>query len=135
MEASQTKALRVLLADDAPDIRLLLRMGLESETGNRFEVVGEATNGREAVDLASDTRPDAVILDMAMPVMDGLEAIPLIREASPKTKIIVLSGFEANQLADRALALGASAYLEKGVAMVGLGAEIWDICRGSSNVA
>ena len=120
-------ALRVLIADDAPDIRLLLRMYL---TDTRLEVVGEATNGAEAVEMARAEKPDAVILDLAMPVMDGLQAIPLIKEASPETKILVLSGFDADRMAERALKLGADTYLQKGVALGDIGQTLWNLCRG-----
>ena len=120
-------ALRVLIADDAPDIRLLLRMYL---TDSRLEVVGEATNGSEAVELAASEQPDAVILDLAMPVMDGLQAIPLIKEASPDTKIVVLSGFDADRMAERALKLGADTYLQKGVALGDISQTLWNLCRG-----
>lgn len=126
MPASEV-ALRVLIADDAPDIRLLLRMYL---TDTRLEVVGEATNGAEAVELATAEKPDAVILDLAMPVMDGLQAIPLIKEASPDTKIVVLSGFDADRMAERALKLGADTYLQKGVALGDISQTLWNLCRG-----
>lgn len=120
-------AVRVLIADDAPDIRLLLKMYLSD---SRLEVIGEATNGAEAVELAGKERPDAVILDLAMPVMDGLEAIPLIKERSPATKIVVLSGFEAERMAERALRLGADTYLQKGVALGDISQMLWNLCRG-----
>ncbi len=119
-------ALRVLIADDAAEIRLLLRMYL---TGNKLEIVGEATNGKEAVDLAASEQPDAVILDLAMPVMDGLEAIPLIKQASPRSKIVVLSGFDADRAAKTALDLGAERYLQKGVALGDISQLLWDLCR------
>ena len=119
-------ALRILIADDAPDIRLLLKMYL---TDSRLEVVGEATNGAEAVELAGSQKPDAVILDLAMPVMDGLEAIPLIKKASPDTKIVVLSGFDADKMAERAIGLGAETYLQKGVALGDIGQTLWNLCR------
>lgn len=119
-------ALRVLIADDAAEIRLLLRMYL---TGNKLEVVGEATNGKEAVDIATTQQPDAVILDLAMPVMDGLEAIPLIKQASPESKIVVLSGFDADRAAKTALDLGAERYLQKGVALGDISQLLWDLCR------
>ena len=119
-------ALTVLIADDAPDIRLLLRMYL---SGSKLEVVGEATNGKEAVELAASEKPDAIILDLAMPVMDGLEAIPLIRAASPESKIVVLSGFDAERAAKAALELGAESYLQKGVGLGDIGQMLWDLCR------
>lgn len=125
-EVAADAALRILIADDAPDIRLLLKMYL---TDTRLEVVGEATNGAEAVELAGSEKPDAVILDLAMPVMDGLEAIPLIKKASPNTKIVVLSGFDADKMAERALGLGAETYLQKGVALGDIGQMLWNLCR------
>ena len=124
--AAAEPALRVLIADDAPDIRLLLRMYLSD---SRLEVVGEATNGAEAVEMARGEQPDAVILDLAMPVMDGLEAIPHIKNASPATKIVVLSGFDADRMAERALGLGADTYLQKGVALGDIGQMLWNLCR------
>lgn len=126
-DAAAETALRILIADDAPDIRLLLKMYL---TDTRLEVVGEATNGAEAVEMAGAEKPDAVILDLAMPVMDGLEAIPLIKQASPGTKIVVLSGFDADRMAERAIGLGAESYLQKGVALGDIGQMLWNLCRG-----
>lgn len=107
-------ALRVLLADDTRDIRMLLRLRLEND--GRFEVVGEAADGREAIKVANETQPDAIVLDLAMPVMDGLQALPEIRRCLPNARIIVLSGFNASEMADEALSLGADGYLEKGAA-------------------
>lgn len=103
--------IRVLLVDDTEDIRVLLRLNLERD--GRFEIVGEAEDGAEAVDLAGSTQPDAIVLDLAMPGMDGFEAIPQIRAVSPQTRIAVLSAFDASQMKKKALALGAHSYLEK----------------------
>ena len=107
-------AVRVLLADDAPDIRMLLRFALGCESG--LEVVGEAANGREAVDLAASLQPDVVVLDLSMPVMDGLQAIPELLRVCPALRIVVLSGFDEGRMRQVALDLGAHAYLEKGSA-------------------
>lgn len=107
-------AIRVLLADDTRDMRTLLRVRLESD--GRFEVVGEAENGAEAIRLADETKPDAIVLDLAMPVMDGLQALPELRRSVPNAKIVILSGFNATEVAEEALTLGADAYLEKGAA-------------------
>jgi signal transduction histidine kinase len=104
---------RVLLADDTADIRALLRIVL-SRYDDEFEVVAEAADGSEAVAMAKAHDPDLVVLDLAMPVMDGLEAIPEVRAVAPDCKIVVLSGFNANQMAAEALDVGADAYLEKG---------------------
>ena len=106
--------IRVLLADDTDEYRQLLRLILEQD--GRFAVVGEAADGEVAVRLSGEHQPDVVILDLAMPVLDGLQAIPLIRANSPDSSIVVLSGFARGRVDSDALALGASAYVEKGEA-------------------
>jgi DNA-binding NarL/FixJ family response regulator len=106
--------LRVVLADDTAEYRLLLRIILEQD--GRFEVVGEAADGAEAVRVTTTERPDVLVLDLAMPVMDGLQAIPEIRGGSPETAIVVLSGFARGRLDRQALSRGATAYVEKGEA-------------------
>jgi len=100
------------IADDSPDVRLALRALLETLSG--IDIVGEAADGAEAVRIATDRAPDAMLLDLAMPVMDGLEALPLIRAASPDTKVIVLSGYGKDHTAKQALQRGATAFVEKG---------------------
>ena len=104
--------IRVVLADDTAEYRQLLRLILEQD--GRFEVVAEAADGAEAVRFCASERPDVVVLDLAMPVLDGLQAIPQIRAGSPETAIVVLSGFARGQLDGQALASGASRYVEKG---------------------
>ncbi|HVF19977.1 MAG TPA: response regulator, partial [Mycobacteriales bacterium] len=103
--------MRVLLVDDAVDIRAIMRINLELSGA---VIVGEAGTGREAVELASELQPDVVLLDLAMPGMDGLEALPLVRAAAPDAKVVVLSGFAAARMEQSALDLGAAAYVEKG---------------------
>lgn len=107
------RAISVVLVDDTPEIRRLLRRGLELVGG--FDVVGEAADGRQGVATVTEQKPDAVLLDLAMPVMDGLQAIPEIRTATPSTKILILSGFEESRMSEEAIAAGAHAYLSKGV--------------------
>lgn len=114
--APRKESIRVLLADDTAEIRRLLRLNLELD--GRFEIVGEAADGAEAVALAGSLLPDAVVLDLAMPVMDGLQAIPVILESSPASKILVLSGFDHSRMEARAREQGAHGYLEKGAAFV-----------------
>lgn len=113
--------LRVVIADDADDIRFLLALRLKRDG---FDVVAEARTGTEAITAVEELAPDVVVLDLAMPVMDGLEAIPEIKRRLPEAKIVVLSGFEQDLLAKKALARGADAYMEKGAAMNDLGATI-----------
>src|SRR5437764_11942432 len=83
---------RVLIADDVQDLRSMLRLALE--LSGRFAVVAEAMNGAHAVDLAAMYKPDLALLDLSMPTLDGLEALPRILQVSPETKVVVLSGFE-----------------------------------------
>ena len=105
--------IRVLLADDVPDIRSLLRLAVERD--GRFEVVGEASDGVEAVELAKQHQPDLVVLDVAMPKMDGLQAIPKVREhLAENGRIVVVSGFTSDTVGPRAIEICADAYLEKG---------------------
>ncbi len=105
-------ARRVLIVDDTPDIRFLVRLVLDQD--GRFEVVGEAGDGAEAIEAAGRLQPDVVLLDLAMPVMDGLEALPGICVQSPSSKVVVLSGFNASEMKAEAMSLGAASYLEKG---------------------
>lgn len=117
--------IRIALADDTSDIRLLLRVALEA--AGDFEVVGEASDGREAIDVVERVQPDVILLDLAMPVMDGLQAIPEIRHASPRTVIVVLSGFGAATMAEEALQRGAHEYVQKGLSPSALFGRIRDL--------
>lgn len=83
------------------------------EGSGEFEVVGEAVDGQQAVDLAAMHQPDLVLLDLIMPRLDGLDAIPKIRASSPETRIVVLSGFAAQGMAAKATDGGADGYVEK----------------------
>ncbi|WP_205215382.1 MASE1 domain-containing protein [Amycolatopsis albispora] len=111
-EAQPAAPVTAVIADDSREVRFALRALLESLPG--ITVVGEVADGVEAVRVAGDRQPDAMLLDLAMPVMDGLEALPLILAASPGTKVIVVSGYGRDQVAEQALRLGATAYVEKG---------------------
>jgi NarL family two-component system response regulator YdfI len=108
--------IRVLIADDNSDIRALVRYRLERD--DRFVVVGEAHNGRQAIELVEELKPDAVVLDLGMPVMDGLEALPFIYKAHPDVKVAILSSFPAAQVEEQARQLGVALYLEKSSSIV-----------------
>ncbi len=101
----------VVVVDDAPDVRVLVRTRLR--VSGVFEVVGEGSDGEQAVELAAELRPTVMLLDVSMPGTDGLEALPRILAASPGTRVVMFSGFEEHGLVDRALALGATAFVEK----------------------
>ena len=102
----------VVVCDDVPELRQLARAVLEE--GGEMKVVGEAGNGREAIEVTERLQPDVVVLDLSMPELDGLEAIPLIHQVSPPTEIVVFSGFEEGKVAEIALRLKASRYVRKG---------------------
>lgn len=84
--------IRVLLVDDVVEVRRLVRTSLRVRGG--FEVVGEAADGGDAVTLASQLRPDAVVLDLGLPDIAGQEVLSRIRDASPQTQVVVFSGLE-----------------------------------------
>ena len=105
--------LRVVVVDDAPEVRTVLATQLRLAEG--FEVVGLGGNGNEAIDLASQLAPDLVLLDVSMPDMDGLDALVAIRVAAPAAKVVMFSGFAADELAERARRLGAADFLQKDI--------------------
>ena len=88
-------AIRVLVVDDEPDIRVILRTALRLHGG--FEVVGEATTGGDAARLAAQTRPDVVVLDLGLPDLAPKNLLVEVRRASPTSKIVVFSGFDAER--------------------------------------
>jgi signal transduction histidine kinase len=110
-DASAATTARVLLVDDTPSLRMLTRLALH-DTG--FEVVGEAGDGLAGVNLVKQLQPDLVLLDLAMPVMDGLEALPLMRAAAPGVRIVIVSGFDRRAMESQVMEAGADGYLQKG---------------------
>ena len=104
--------IRVLICDDVAMLRELIRYELEEDDG--VVVVGEADNGLDGVRLVGELKPDVVVLDLAMPGIDGLEALTLMRAVDSPPAILVHSGFDATTMRDRVIALGAARYLEKG---------------------
>jgi DNA-binding NarL/FixJ family response regulator len=101
----------VLIADD----QRLFAEALEAilSTDGRIRVVGRAADGQSAVDLARETHPDVVLMDIAMPVMDGIEATRTIREELPTTRVVVLTGSAATHDVARARSAGAAGYVTK----------------------
>jgi len=118
---------RVLVVDDAANLRELLTVLLDVE--DDFEVVGTAADGIQALEKAESLKPDIVLLDLAMPVMDGLQALPGLRERLPDSRIVIFSGFEHEALAREALAAGADAYIEKGTSVMQLVARLRQLRR------
>jgi DNA-binding NarL/FixJ family response regulator len=103
--------MRILIADDHELVRKGLRTVLENQPG--WKVCGEAVNGRQAVDLARQLRPDVVVLDITMPELNGLEATRQIRKALPNAEVLILTMHESEQLVSEVLAAGARGYLLK----------------------
>src|SRR5215218_5708324 len=109
---TESTPISVFLVDDVPELRELIRLGMDEDSD--FEVVGEAGDGRSALDGIAETRPAAVLLDLSMPDMDGFQAIPEIRSGDPDVAIIILSGFSADRMGPPSLERGADGYIEKG---------------------
>jgi two-component system, NarL family, response regulator LiaR len=107
------EAVSVLIADDHPVVRQGLRTFLETQEG--LEVVAEAADGGEAVELARQLVPDVVLMDLVMHGLDGVEATRRIREASPATKVIVLTSFDDDEKVFPSIKAGAAGYLLKDV--------------------
>jgi DNA-binding NarL/FixJ family response regulator len=102
----------VYLCDDVPELRQLLRIVLEEDPDLR--VVGEAGDAETGIEEIAELQPAVVLLDLSMPGLDGLEALPLIRRAAPDTSVIVFSGFTEERMASLVLERGAARYIEKG---------------------
>ncbi len=105
--------LRVVIADDHPLFRDGLRAMFESEPD--IELVGEASNGQEAVELASLLKPDVALMDIQMPDLDGIEATRRVIAASPNTRVLVVTMFEDDESVLAAMRAGARGYVVKGI--------------------
>ena len=105
--------IRVLLCDDQALVRSGFHMILEAR--DDFDVVGEAANGREAVDLAAVTSPDVILMDVRMPELDGVEATRLILGGGSKARVLILTTFDLDEYVVRAIRAGASGFLLKDV--------------------
>ena len=114
MSTPSSPATSLLICDDTEAIRTLLRTMIERTSDMR--VVGEAADGDQVVIAATQLQPDVILLDLAMPVRSGLDALPELRQVAPQAAIIVFSGFASETVIEHALALGADRYLQKGAA-------------------
>jgi YesN/AraC family two-component response regulator len=120
----------VVVVEDTHDLRSLWTLMLERDT--RFAVVAEAANGRSGVAAVEEHRPDLVLLDIAMPIMDGLQALSLIRDRSPRSRVVMLSSFSRDsRQAAQAMALGAHGFLRKGLPRADLLRKLETILRGN----
>jgi len=105
-------AVKILLVDDYPVIREIIREYFESSTTG-FDIVGEAGNGRDAVRLAEELRPDIILMDITMPIMDGLEATEYLTRHHNPSVIITYTSFQNTDLRTKALEVGAYEHLVK----------------------
>jgi len=124
------KKLRVILADDHALVRAGIRVLIESLPD--VEVVGEAGNGLEAVELIRNVAPDIAVLDIGMPLLNGLGATEIIGRDFPRVKVIILSMHQGQEFVMSALRAGASGYIVKDAATAELGAAIHSIAFGGS---
>jgi len=124
--------IRVLVVDDQAVVRegVVAILSYYSD----IEVVGQAAEGSQAVDLAKETQPDVILLDLVMPGQDGLTAIPLIKEVSPKTCILVVTSFADNDRVYQAIKAGALGYILKDATREQLLQAIRDVAQGRASL-
>lgn len=125
-------AIRILLVDDHKILREGIRRGFESAG---HEVVGEASNGLEAIELALETRPEIVIMDLSMPVMDGVTATAEIRRQLPETQVVVLTMHDDVDRTRQALDAGANGYLSKGSSFSEVLATVEAVSNGETGLS
>jgi DNA-binding NarL/FixJ family response regulator len=125
--------IRVLLADDQELVRSGFRLILELADG--IDVVGEAANGREAVQLAKELQPDVVLMDVRMPELDGIEAIRRLRQAGVDARVLVLTTFDLDEYVYAAMRAGASGFLLKDAPREQLVAAVRTVSRGEALLA
>src|SRR3954453_12574615 len=121
--------IRVFVCDHAPAFRDLLRMALESD--GSLTVVGEAEDGA-GLDALAEAAPDVVLLDLNMPQLGGLEALPRLRDLVPQARVVVLSSFSAEEKEAAALAAGADRYVDKRASFAAICEAVKDVSSGSS---
>jgi two-component system, NarL family, response regulator NreC len=124
------KKLRILLADDHTVMRTGLRVLLERQPN--LEVVGETENGRQTVELSASLKPDVLVMDVGMPILNGIEATKQIVDKSSTTAVVILSMYSDEAYVMRALKAGARAYLLKDSAAVDLISAIEAVSQGKS---
>jgi DNA-binding NarL/FixJ family response regulator len=124
------KNIRVLIAEDHDVVREGLKILISADSG--IEIAGEASNGAMAVRLARKLQPDVVLMDLAMPKVNGLEATREIRQKVPQSKVLVLSAYKDEETLQRVLAAGVSGYITKHSAAEELLTAIRELSKGNS---
>jgi DNA-binding NarL/FixJ family response regulator len=119
---------RILIVDDHEIFRRGLRSLLESRP--EIEICGEATNGLEAVERAKEIQPDVILMDISMPLLDGLQATRQIRNQVPKSSVLLLSQHDSSHMLSAALKAGASAYVTKSQVSLCLLTALEGVIRG-----
>lgn len=117
----------VLVVDDYEPARKAFRELLEQEEG--IQVIGEAADGREAIAKYQELHPQVILMDVKMPRMNGITATGRIKKQSPEAKVIILSAYDEKDLAEKAMNLGASAYLTKNQAVEDIIRTILNVCK------
>ncbi len=127
------KIITVLLAEDHAIVRQGLRTLLE--TKGEFAVIGQAETGRQAVALAASLHPDVILMDIAMPVLNGIAATQQIIAANPAAKVIMLSAHSDDEYVERVMAVGASGFLEKQTSTEVLNRAIHEVAKGGTFIS
>lgn len=122
--------LSVIVIDDDEDVRQVMRLAFEVD--GRFDVIGLGESAQDAVWLASTYKPDAILLDVRMPEVDGLAALPDIRRAAPSAKVLVFSVLDEELMAPQLDDAGADGYVPKGTSPVSIIDCLAQLCRAGS---
>jgi DNA-binding NarL/FixJ family response regulator len=127
---SNSKKITIILAEDHAIVRQGLRNLLETE--GHFEVVGQAQTGREAVEQASALKPDVILMDIAMPVLNGLEATRQILSANPSARVLILSAHSDDEYIEHMTAVGVAGFLEKQTSAEILTKAVYEVAKGKT---
>ena len=125
--------IRIVVVDDHPIVRQGLVSTLDDEED--FEVVGEASSAEDALAVLARTRPDLILLDLELPGMSGIDAIPRLREISPQTRVLVFTASDTDERVLSAVRSGAGGYLLKGVAVSEITSAIRTVAAGGTALA
>jgi DNA-binding NarL/FixJ family response regulator len=106
---------RILIVDDSAPLRKIMHKELDAHTG--WAVSGEAENGQQAIEKAEQLKPDLIVLDLSMPIMNGLQAAPALKKILPSTPIVMFTSFHTNFLKDQALKAGIAVVVQKSSSM------------------
>ena len=119
--------IRVVIADDSPIMRAALRLLMSTK---KVKIVGEARDGKEAVDCVKRLQPDVLVMDIRMPVLNGMEATKQIAELSVPTRVILISSYRGSQIASRTASVGAQGFVPKDLLATLLFVAIKTVYRG-----